>query len=211
MLGRRRPLVLASAAATVIGATIGVQVWADRIARRASRSMVRVAGPSGGSETVVVLGFRDRGRRRANPVNRWRVRTGLAAMDGAAVRSRLVLCGGTPGGQVPEAELMARYAVQERGFGGELVLEDRSRSTWQNMLNVIPLIEDADRIKIVSDPLHAERARLYLRHLRPDLAERLEQVQDNRFGLWAPLRPVIVLVGLAELAMARRRLLPDGG
>lgn len=54
---------------------------------------------------------------------------------------------------------MAEYARSVLGFCGTLLLEDKSRTTWENITNVIPLLEDADRIKIVSQPAHALKAR----------------------------------------------------
>jgi len=43
--------------------------------------------------------------------------------------------------------------------GGRILVEDESRTTWENVSKVIPLIEEVDRIKIVSQSLHAEKAR----------------------------------------------------
>jgi uncharacterized SAM-binding protein YcdF (DUF218 family) len=129
-------------------------------------------------EAVVVLGFRNRGGR-ANLLNRWRVRLGLRARQPGLGPSRLVLCGGAVGGDISEAELMARYAREKCGYTGELSLETTSRSTWENIENAIPLIEDADRIKIVSNFWHAAKGRRYLTQLRPDLAPRLITARGN--------------------------------
>lgn len=52
---------------------------------------------------------------------------------------------------------MADYAKSVLGFDGTVILEDQSRTTWENITNVIPLLEDVDRIKIVSQPAHASR------------------------------------------------------
>jgi uncharacterized SAM-binding protein YcdF (DUF218 family) len=131
------------------------------------------------SEAVVVLGFRNRGRR-ANVVNRWRVRLGLRARQPELGPSRLVLCGGAVASVVPEADLMARYAREELGYTGPLVTETQSRSTWENIQNAIPLIEAADHIKIVSNFWHTPKARGYLKQLRPDLAARLITARCRR-------------------------------
>jgi uncharacterized SAM-binding protein YcdF (DUF218 family) len=130
------------------------------------------------TEAVVVLGFRNRGPR-ANLVNRWRVRLALRARQPELGPSRLVLCGGAVAGDTPEAVLMARYARQ-RGYTGELATETESRSTWENVANAIPLIENADRIKIVSNVWHVPKARRYLEQLRPDLAARVVPARPGR-------------------------------
>ena len=54
---------------------------------------------------------------------------------------------------------MARYARDELGYRGTLVLEQQSRSTWENIAFAIPLVREVDRIKIVSVPPHADKAR----------------------------------------------------
>ena len=170
--------------------------WASR------RRMGSRPGETGTGEAVVVLGFGDRGER-ANFLNRWRVRAGLRSLDPDPGPSRLVLSGGPVAGEVPEAELMARYA-RELGYTGVLITELTSRSTRENVENVIPFIEDADRIKIVSNSVHAGRARGYLWRLRPDLAERLVPAADYRFGELILLKPVLTALDLVSRSDALR-------
>ncbi len=137
-------------------------------------------------------------------MNRYRVRAGIRSIDDDIEESTLVLCGGSVVGQSTEAEVMRRYATQKLGFEGRIVLDATSRSTWENIENAIPLIEDAESIKIVSNSLHAEKGRLYLRRLRPDLADRLARGQDHRFGelLWA--KPFAAILGLHHLRALHR-------
>ncbi|KAF0845557.1 DUF218 domain-containing protein [Nocardia caishijiensis] len=169
-------------------------LWGEWVNRRASRTDVHT--DTGGSEAVVVLGYRNAGPR-ANAMNRWRVRAGLRSLDPRANRSRLVLCGGACAGPDTEAALLARYA-RERGYTGELVLEEDSRSTWENIAFARPFLTDVDRIKIVSLPTHAAVARRYLAEQSPELAARLVRGRDYRFGEWMPLKPVIALYGVAK-------------
>lgn len=42
---------------------------------------------------------------------------------------------------------MARYARGELHYGGALLTETESRTTWENVQKVIPFIEHADQIK----------------------------------------------------------------
>jgi hypothetical protein len=99
---------------------------------------------------------------------------------------------------------MACYARDSCGYAGELVTETGSRSTWENVQNAVPMIEHADRIKIVSNSLHAEKARFYLWQHRPDLAERLGPAADYRFGELTALKPVMAAIGRRHLRSAVR-------
>lgn len=145
---------------------------------------------TGSGEAVVVLGYSDPGPR-ANLINRYRVRAGLRSRRTDLGASRLVFTGGPVAGPVPEAELMAAYA-RKLGYQGDLLTEIASRTTRENIVNVIELISDADRIKIVSNSLHAEQARDELRRLRPDLARRLAPADDYRFGELMVIKPLMV-------------------
>jgi len=174
-----------------------VLLWGETVHWRASRRRLGVQTVRGSREVVVVLGYKNRGEQ-ANLINRHRLRMGLRSQN-LERASRLVLSGGSVGGRVPEAELLARYARDVLGYGGELITETQSRTTWENIRNVIPLIEDADQIKIVSNELHAERGRAYLWRLRPDLAERLVRSEEYRFGELMLLKPVMALIGSKNL------------
>jgi len=188
----------------VSAVVIAVLLWGEFEHWRSSRRrMGTQPGGSGTGEAIVVLGYRNRGTR-ANTINRWRVRAGLRSSPPGPGPSRLVLCGGAVGGSQSEAELMARYARQSCGYAGDLVTDAGSRSTWENVRNAIPMIEHADRIKIVSNSLHAERARLYLWQLRPDLAGRLVPAADYRFGELIFLKPGLAALGRRHLRTAAR-------
>ena len=191
---------------TGLGALLagGVLLWGELAHFWSSRRRMGTRpGQAGTGETVVVLGFGDRGDR-ANFLNRWRVRAALRSLDPGRGASRLVLSGGPVAGSVPEAELMARYA-RELGYTGVLITELTSRSTWENIENVLPFIEDADRIKIVSNSVHAGRARGYLWRLRPDLAERLVPAADYRFGELILLKPILGVLDLVSRSGTLRR------
>jgi hypothetical protein len=185
---------------------VGIAIlWAEVVHVRASRS--HTYPDRGGPEVVVVLGYRNRGSERANTLNRWRVRAGLRSIDSCSPSSQLVLCGGSPYRDGPsEAALMARYAIDECGFTGDVVLDEASRSTWENVENAVPLIEEAQRVKFVSNPLHSQKARLYLQVQRPDLAPRMVRSADNRVGEWSPLKPLFAAYGLLDMARTKKSL-----
>jgi hypothetical protein len=195
----------------VSAAVIAAALWGEFEHWRSSRRRMGTRpGESGTGEAILVLGYRNRGTR-ANAMNRWRVRAGLRSCPPWPGPSRLVLCGGAVGGSVAEAELMARYARESCGYAGELITEARSQSTWENVQNAIPMIEDADRIKIVSNSLHAEKARFYLREHRPDLAERLVPARDYRFGELILIKPVMAAIGLRNIRDAVRSGIATSG
>ncbi|UFN44435.1 YdcF family protein [Nocardioides okcheonensis] len=171
-----------------------VLAWAEWQHHRWSRTLV--APRPGRTAAVVVLGFRNRGTR-ANVVNRWRVRAALRSVDPAR-ETTLVLSGGPVGSPVPEARILAAYAA-ERGWTGPVVLEEESRSTWENITFVVPLVEAHDTIALVSQPAHALKARVYLRRQRPDLAARLAPARDHVPGEWLLAKPALALHGLLSL------------
>jgi uncharacterized SAM-binding protein YcdF (DUF218 family) len=123
------------------------------------------------------------------------VRAGLRSQERSLGPSKLVLCGCSTGGGSTEAALMARYADQVLAYRGAIVLEQESRTTWEDVENAIGLIEDVDRIKIVSHPMHAYRARVYLARQRPDLAARLVRGADYRLGEWLLAKPLLGAYG----------------
>ncbi|MFC3519803.1 YdcF family protein [Streptomonospora nanhaiensis] len=179
-----------------IGVGVAILAWAEWLNRRWSRTLVGESG--GASEAVVVLGYRNP-QAAANLINRWRVRVGIRSCAVGSHETRVIFCGGAIGGGTSEAELMADYAKTVLGFEGTVLLEDKSTTTWENITNVIPLLEDVDRIKIASQPAHALKARAYLRRRRPDLAERLVRADDYRPGEWMAVKPLLALYGLWTL------------
>lgn len=192
----------------LIATVTGVLAWADVVHWRSSRRGITrrsVAPPI--TEAVVVLGYRNRGSR-ANHLNRYRVRAGLRSLDPRAGSSVLVLCGGRVGGEIAESVLMAQYARSRRGYRGAIRLDTESTTTWENIRYAIPLIEGADSIKIVSNSLHAEKARVYLRNCRPDLARRVRRAAEHRWGEIALLKPLAAVVGLRSLRSVRAAVRP---
>ena len=152
----------------------------------------------GGREATVVLGYQNRGTR-ANYMNRYRVRAAIRSQDHDNKESVLVFCGGCVSGEIAEADLMAQYARLELNYTGSILTDPDSRTTWENIQNAIPLIEDADVIRIVSNSLHAEKGRAYLWKLRPELAQRLAPAREYRFGEIIFIKPIAALIGLKNL------------
>lgn len=186
------------------GALLGgaaLVVAAELVHHRAARWYLGKgdATPRDAVEAVVVLGFADAATT-AGHVNRRRVAYALRSQRGA--RSTLIASGGAVAGPVAEAELLAAHA-RALGYDGALVTETASRSTWENVRNVIPLLENAERIVIVSDAVHAAKARYYLHRQRPDLAARLAPADDHRLGEDLVLKAPTAVLGLFDLVRAR--------
>ena len=213
MSGRRLVTAAGAVALAVTALVLGWGEWANwrashRLLGDAASGGASSGGASSGnapsgnassddgrSEAIVVLGFGNRGPR-ANYINRFRVRAALRSIDPAARESLLVFCGGSVAGAVAEAELMARYAREVLGYTGPQRLESTSRSTWQNIENAVGLIDGFPVIKIVSNPVHAEKARRYLWQQRPDLAARLVRADDYRFGELMLVKPLAAAAGV---------------
>lgn len=94
---------------------------------------------------------------------------------------------------------MAAYARSLGVPPGSIEVEIASRTTWENVLNVTPMLESADRIVFASNALHAEKARAYLWRQRPDLADRLARAEDYRLGELLLLKPLLAWIGVRNL------------
>jgi uncharacterized SAM-binding protein YcdF (DUF218 family) len=183
----------------MLTAGVAVLAWGEWLNWRWSRTLVKNGGGAGEAEAVVVLGYRNP-QATANFINRWRVRAGIRSIAADSARdTRVIFSGGATSSDAAEAQLMADYAKSVLEFDGALLLEDQSATTWENITNVIPLLEGVDRIKIASQPAHALKARAYLRRQRPDLAERLVPADDYRPGEWIVVKPLLALYGLWTL------------
>lgn len=154
----------------------------------------RPATPRG--QAVLVLGHADAGPR-AGRINRRRIARGLAALEADGV---LIVSGGAVAGRRSEARLLAD-AARDAGYRGPIALEEASRSTWENMANSQALLEPRARIVIVSEPVHAAKARAFLAAQRPDLAARLVADLNPAPCLANPWR---VGLGLIDLLLSRR-------
>ena len=154
----------------------------------------RPATPRG--QAVLVLGHADAGPR-AGRINRRRIARGLAALEADGV---LIVSGGAVAGRRSEARLLAD-AARDAGYRGPIALEEASHSTWENVANSQALLEPRARIVIVSEPVHAAKARALLAAQRPDLAARLVADPNPAPRLANPWR---VGLGLIDLLLSRR-------
>jgi uncharacterized SAM-binding protein YcdF (DUF218 family) len=153
---------------------------------------------------VIVLGHPPRRNGRPHPVQRWRCQI-AARSAGPGRTTKMIFTGAATGDGPSEAAVMSGYARDVLGVPDDrMVLETRARSTWQNVAYTLPIAEHADVIKIASDPLHAARARRYLRAQRPDLAPRVRAAADYRFGDHIPLKVATAAYELVRVFAVRR-------
>ena len=99
--------------------------------------------------------------------------------------------------------MMADYAVVVLGVPAEnVVLEDQSRTTVENVGNAAPLM-DGPAIKIASDTFHARRARRILFEEDRQLADRLVRARDYRLLERGPLHALLLVHEYFRLYRAR--------
>jgi vancomycin permeability regulator SanA len=175
--------------------------------RRATRWPGTV--PPTGPGAIVVLGVPG-----TNPalraVQRWRVDLALDLWK-TGRWERVIFTGGPIRSPRSEAAEMAAMAV-DRGLDERaVVLDERSSSTWENVLEASHLVGEAVVVAIASDAAHASRARTYWLDQRGTASPAL--ILADRHGLldhwW--LRVPATAVELVHRASrrTRQRFLPN--
>jgi len=157
---------VAASAGLALAAAVGLCEIVHFAAHRASG-----APPGGGTCAVLVLGYPSERDGSAHPVQRLRVEAGVSAYREHAC-SRIVVSGGAVENPHVEAESMARIARELAVPPDDLVVEDRARSTWENVGCGLAHLEGFDRLFVASDALHAHRGLRYLCRQRPALCDR---------------------------------------
>jgi uncharacterized SAM-binding protein YcdF (DUF218 family) len=80
--------------------------------------------------------------------------------------NRLILTGGRgEGNRASEAEVMKRQAILEGVSASDIVTEDQSHSTWENLLNSRNLTSDCKSVVGISDAYHLARIELLARRM----------------------------------------------
>lgn len=143
------------------------------------------------ADAAVVLGAAAWDKR-PSPVFRERINHALTLYQSHRV-NKLIFTGGTPKqGFMTEAEVGRRYALQQGVPATDIYFENTSRDTYQNLLNIKPILRDHNlhTLIIVSDPYHMARATAIARDLHlnaqgsPTPTSRFNQSQ-NQWRLWS--------------------------
>lgn len=170
-------LLVVLGAGGIVVVVAAAELGARRISRRPPP--IRRAGRC----AVIVLGYPSTRGGGPHPLQKWRCVIAARTLSGVD-DGWLIFSGGiTRNAEESEAAAMARYAVSVLAVPRDRVeLEERARSTWENVANSIPLLEagTAEQVAFASDPFHAEKARRYLAAQNPALAERLVRAEDYR-------------------------------
>lgn len=97
---------------------------------------------------------------RPSPVFRERINHAITLYRTGQV-NKLAFTGGTPKkGFMTEAEVGRRYALRQGIPERDIVLENTSRDTYQNLVNIQPVLREHElnKVVVVSDPYHLARA-----------------------------------------------------
>ncbi len=165
---------------------------------------------AGRREVILLLGYPSKPDGSPHPLQRWRARIAARSISAQAASSQIVCTGAAVRGGRSEAAVLADLLRELGVADAQLVLEEQARTTWQNVEFAIPLLRQADVIKVASNSLHAWRARRFLAGQRPDLAERLAAADDYRFGeCWWLKTPLAVYEAIGQWREWRHPRLPD--
>lgn len=110
-------------------------------------------------EAAVILGAAAWGER-PSPVFRERINHAIALYQKGQVK-RLIFTGSTPKADfMTEAEVGRRFALKQGVDGRDILFENTSQNTYQNLLNAKAIMQmnNIEKVVIVSDPYHMARA-----------------------------------------------------
>lgn len=166
-------------AASTVAGVFSLGVLAELMHRRAAPR----PAPNGKNPSVVVLGYPSRPGGRPHPVQRWRIKVAKRTIERYGAR-RVVLSGGASRHGPTEAAVMAKLAKSVGIDPAITILEPNSTSTWANVENSSRLVAGCDVVILVSDPIHAARARGYWLRQHPSDSQRVFVTPCVGIGGW---------------------------
>ncbi|WP_405132054.1 YdcF family protein [Paenibacillus sp. FSL H8-0317] len=145
--------ILITALAVVLVGILWTVVTAVRISAYTDEDSSRI------SDTAIILGAAVAGDN-PSPVFRERIEHGIKLYRQGTVRNLLFTGGSSGDGEHTEAEVGQKYAIEHGVDPADIRVEIKSRITEENLINSIPIGEQAgyQTYTIVSDPLHMKRA-----------------------------------------------------
>ena len=176
------------------GALVAIAELLNELASRSPRP------PDQGPVGVVVLGYPTKRDGSPHPIQRHRVDAAVAVAR-AHEAEVVVMSGGAVRREIAEAEIMAARARDLGLDPRHIRTEVTSRNTWENVAKSAPFVADCPTVIVVSDPMHAARARRYWQRQFPDEADRVFPGGERRpFAHWWVATPA----AFYELAIAVR-------
>ena len=159
--GRRKPLWLKILLAVVLLAVLAFAVLEGLVL---SGGRTRVAEGAEAPEVMVVFGCK------VDPngpsiLLQDRLDTALAYLEDHPDMTVVVAGGQGSDEPVSEAQAMYDYLVEHGADGDQIIREDRSRNTWQNVNNTLDIfrsgeIAGTDRVLLVSSDFHPTRIQM---------------------------------------------------
>ncbi|MEK3921780.1 MULTISPECIES: YdcF family protein [unclassified Paenibacillus] len=145
--------ILMTVLAVVLGGILWTVVTAIRISAYTDEDSSRI------SDAAIILGAAVAGDN-PSPVFRERIEHGIELYRQGTVRNLLFTGGSGDEGEHTEAEVGQKYAIAHGVDPADIRIETKSRITEENLVNSIPIGEQAgyQTYTIVSDPLHMKRA-----------------------------------------------------
>ena len=155
---------------------------------------------------VLVFGWPTEENGTLHPMQRFRVKAGVAVYKQRQCR-QIIFSGGAAQNRYVEGQTMAAYArilgVQENAIS----VEPNSHTTWENLGCSAVYLEAAERVFLVSDSLHAHRAKRYACRQNPSLCAKSIAAGANPpaalFG-WKVLNAVHELIDWGRDALLYR-------
>lgn len=115
------------------------------------------------ADYVIVLGHK-LNNNHADETFKYRLRKALEYADNNP-NSKFVLSGGiTKGNTISEAQIMKDY-LTKNGVANELILEDKSIDTVENIINCKNYIDNKQKVVLISSNYHIVRSRMICRLL----------------------------------------------
>jgi uncharacterized SAM-binding protein YcdF (DUF218 family) len=117
------------------------------------------ASSDGPADAAIVLGAAVWGRR-LSPVFKERINHGIDLYRKGKVRKLIFTGGEGNSGEPTESSAARSYALQLGVPAGDILIEEKSHTTYENMLYAKQLADahGVRKVLIVSDPLHMKRA-----------------------------------------------------
>ncbi|MGE6574850.1 YdcF family protein [Paenibacillus xylanexedens] len=145
--------ILKTVLAVVLVGILWTVVTAVRISAYTDEDSSRI------SDAAIILGAAVAGDN-PSPVFRERIEHGIELYHQGTVRNLLFTGGSSGDGEHTEAEVGQKYAIAHGVDPADIRIETKSRITEENLVNSIPIGEQAgyQTYTIVSDPLHMKRA-----------------------------------------------------